>query len=145
MATAIIIVAALVTATVLIHYEALLRLSDGIARMAGPKRGKMLLILFGVMTIHLIEISLYGVGYWFGDAVADVGNFAGRAVSFVDYIYFSAETYTTLGLGDIYPVGDLRLIASIESLNGLILLGWSASFTYLEMEKYWRTTGHKRN
>lgn len=140
MTIAIIIVAVLVTATVLIHYEALSRLAIIASAASVPKRAKMLIGVFGVIAIHLIEITLYGVGYWFGDIAVDIGNFAGRAVKFVDYIYFSAETYTTLGLGDIYPVGDLRLIASIEPLNGLILLGWSASFTYLEMEKYWRTT-----
>jgi len=28
----------------------------------------------------------------------------------------------------------MRLIAGAESLNGLVLIGWSASFTYLTME-----------
>lgn len=50
---------------------------------------------------------------------------------------FSAETYTTIGLGDIYPLGPLRLITGIEALNGLLLIGWSASFTYLAMQKFW--------
>lgn len=143
MAIAILIVAVLLTMTVLIHYEGLRNLSRGVTRVPGGKREKMLLILFGVIIIHLIEIALYGVGYWFGDIAVDIGNFAGRAVSFVDYIYFSAETYTTLGMGDIYPIGALRLIASIESLNGLILLGWSASYTYIEMEKYWESGRRK--
>jgi len=50
---------------------------------------------------------------------------------------FSAETYTTIGLGDTYPLGPLRLITGIEALNGLLLIGWSASFTYLAMQKFW--------
>jgi len=29
-----------------------------------------------------------------------------------------------------------------ESLNGLVLIGWSASFTYLTMEEFW---GPKRS
>jgi hypothetical protein len=32
----------------------------------------------------------------------------------------------------------MRLIASVESLNGLVLIGWSASFTYLSMERFWQ-------
>jgi hypothetical protein len=35
----------------------------------------------------------------------------------------------------------MRLIAGVESLDGLVLIGWSASFTYLAMEEYW---GSKR-
>jgi hypothetical protein len=31
----------------------------------------------------------------------------------------------------------LRIIAGVESLNGLVLIGWSASFTYLSMEQFW--------
>ena len=50
----------------------------------------------------------------------------------------------TLGFGDIYPVGDLRLIASVEALNGLLMLGWSASFIYLAMEKFW-DRGRRKN
>lgn len=40
-------------------------------------------------------------------------------------LYFSAETFTTLGYGDVVPHGDLRLLAGIEALNGLLLIGWT--------------------
>lgn len=41
-----------------------------------------------------------------------------------DYIYFSAVTITTLGYGDIYPNDDwVKLIANIESIIGLLLIG----------------------
>ncbi len=55
----------------------------------------------------------------------------------LDFFYFSITTYTTLGVGDLHPRGPLRLIAGVESLNGLVLIGWSASFTYLEMARFW--------
>lgn len=29
-------------------------------------------------------------------------------------------------------------VAGTEALTGFVLIGWSASFTYLEMEKFWR-------
>jgi hypothetical protein len=142
MVISIVMVVALITITVLFHYEGLhnvSRLAESIGK--GP-RAKLLLVIFGVLALHLIEIALYGIGYWFGDIVVDIGDFAGRAVTFRDYLYFSSETYTTLGLGDIYPIGDLRLVASIEALNGLMLLGWSASFTYISMERYWEKRRH---
>ena len=138
----ILIVTVLLILTVLLHYEGLHSISQVTPKIVSGRREKLLLIIFGVIILHLMEIALYGVGYWFGDIVVNIGDFAGRTVTFRDYVYFSAETYTTLGLGDIYPIGDLRLIASIESLNGLLLLGWSASFTYLQMEKYWDKGKH---
>jgi hypothetical protein len=39
----------------------------------------------------------------------------------------------------VHPSGTVRLIAGLEALNGLVLIGWSASFTYLTMEKVWDT------
>ena len=52
-------------------------------------------------------------------------------------MYFSAETYTSLGFGDLTPNGPVRLLAGVEALNGLLLIGWSASFTYISMERFW--------
>ena len=57
--------------------------------------------------------------------------------SFQDCLYFSVVTYTSLGFGDQIPVSHARLIAGVEALNGLLLIGWTASFTYLAMERYW--------
>ena len=34
-------------------------------------------------------------------------------------------------------VGELRLLAGVEALNGLLLIGWSASYTYIAMERFW--------
>lgn len=101
----------------------------------------MLVVIFSVICIHLLEILYFGVGYWVGHDILQIGTFEGIRGQFIiqpkDYLYFSAETYTSLGIGDAYPVGDLRLIASIESLVGLLLIGWSTSFTYIAMTKYW--------
>ena len=47
-------------------------------------------------------------------------------------------TYTTVGFGDLAPVGAVRFLSGTEALTGFVLITWSASFTYLEMERYWR-------
>lgn len=62
--------------------------------------------------------------------------------SFTSALYFSATTYSSLGFGDIVPLGGMRLLAGIQVLNGLVLIGWSVSFTYLAMEKFWNL--HRR-
>jgi hypothetical protein len=46
-------------------------------------------------------------------------------------------------LGDIAPLGPVRLLAGVEALNGLLMIAWSASFTYLSMENFWAP--HARN
>ena len=46
-------------------------------------------------------------------------------------------SYTTVGFGDVTPVGPIRFMAATEALTGLVLITWSASFTYLEMERFW--------
>lgn len=48
----------------------------------------------------------------------------------IDYYYYAAETYTSLGYGDIYPVGEIRLMASVTPIVGILLLGWSSTFLY---------------
>merc|ERR1712138_98132 len=63
-----------------------------------------------------------------------IGNFSG---SLLDCVYFSFTTFTTLGYGDIVPLGQLRYLTGIEGLTGFLLLTWSASFLFLEMQRYW--------
>ena len=55
----------------------------------------------------------------------------------MDYFYYSAVMYTSLGLGDVFPTGHLRFMSGIEALNGLMMIGWSTSFTFLAMRNYW--------
>jgi hypothetical protein len=37
----------------------------------------------------------------------------------------------------VYPLANVRLISGVEALVGLQMIGWSASFTDLAMEKFW--------
>jgi hypothetical protein len=93
---------------------------------------------------HTLAVWTYAFTYWL---IADqLGGFAGLPVNdFTDCLYFSAVTYTSLGFGDHVPLSHLRLIAGVEALNGLLLIGWSASFTYLAMERYWPLHAERRS
>jgi len=139
MLIASILVALLVILSTLTHYEVLRLLSASLPRLRILPRARLLVVLFGTFVGHLLEISYYALAYYFLKDHFDLGNFGGNfADTFSSYLYFSAETYTTIGLGDIYPLGPLRLITGIEALNGLLLIGWSASFTYIAMQKFWK-------
>jgi hypothetical protein len=132
------IAALLVILSTFTHYEVLRLLSVYVPRIRIRPRARLLAVLMGTFFGHLLEISFYALAYYFLKDRFGLGNFGGDFVdNFASYLYFSAETYTTIGLGDIYPLGPLRLITGIEALNGLLLIGWSASFTYLVMQKFW--------
>lgn len=90
------------------------------------------------MLLHMIQIWIFGLAYWALLKWPAFGSLGEGYRHFFDAIYFSAVTFTTVGYGDMSPSGAIRLLAGTESLTGFVLIAWSASFTYLEMEKYWR-------
>lgn len=77
--------------------------------------------------LHWIEIIIFGVLFWVLSHDTSLGTIEGAA-TFHDYLYFSAASYTSLGLGDLYPTGHLRILTGTEALTGLIMISWSAVF-----------------
>ena len=128
----------LITLAVTIHYEMLRLLSVIIPRLRIKHRLRVIVGVFGTICAHVIEIWMFGLAFYlmtqYGDFGSLEGNFNG---SLVDSVYFSFTNYTTVGYGDIEPFGSLRFLAGVESLTGLSLITWSASFMFLEMTKFW--------
>ena len=128
----------LVIATTVLHYEMLGMLNARLPRLPVPHRLKLLVVIFSAFVAHALEIAFYGLVLFGMVHWLDVGKLVGAAgISLASCLYFSAETYTSLGFGDVTPVGPIRLLAGVEALNGLLLIGWSASFTYISMERFW--------
>ncbi len=129
----------LVGASVMVHYEALRWMNDHLNRASlFATRAKVLVALVGAMASHLVQIAIFALAFWLLRDKFGMGGFGGTFQdSLSSFMYFSSETYTTLGFGDIYPTGSLRMICGIESLVGLLMVSWTASFTYLEMRRYW--------
>ncbi len=50
-------------------------------------------------------------------------------------LYFSTQTFTTVGYGDIHLTTDWRLLSAFQSANGFILFGWSTAFIFEIMSK----------
>ncbi|GAB2915586.1 potassium channel family protein [Rheinheimera gaetbuli] len=131
----------LVVATaVLVHYEFLFRLSAVIPKIQIKHRYKIVFGVFGALVAHAVEIWLFAVAYYLMHKAEGwgelTGNFNG---SLMDCVYFSFTVFSTVGFGDIVPMGDLRYLTGIESLTGLVLITWSASFLFFEMQRYWIT------
>jgi len=133
------VTATAVALCVLLHYEGLILTSRYLAGNSGHRRRKVLVAIFSVIFLHMLEIWLFGTTFWLLQNWPSLGHIAGGGVNHIfDAVYFSAVTFTTVGYGDVAPVGSLRFLAGTEALTGFVLIAWSASFTYLEMEKFWR-------
>lgn len=127
---------------VLIHYEGVHGLARRYSRRKIERsrdRRAILKIIFSLLALHIIEIWCFGLTYWGLSFVPSTGYVHGEhgTDTLFDAIYLSATTYSTVGFGDLAPVGAIRLISGLESLVGLLLITWSASFTYLEMSRLW--------
>lgn len=128
----------LLVATTIVHYEVLRLLSIGLPALRMPARPKLIIVILGTSMAHAVEIVLYGLVFYLLAGWLGVGTLGDPAhLSFPRCLYFSAETYSSLGYGDIVPTGSLRLLAGVEALNGLLLIGWTASYLYISMERLW--------
>ncbi|HEX4709549.1 ion channel [Phenylobacterium sp.] len=143
--TAFALAVGLTLAALGMHYEALRVLSVVPQAARISARLKTLVVIIGAIAAHIAEAAAFAVGYWVGEAPLHLGRFAGGGqleasgqLGPLQLFYFSLEAFTTQGVGDVYPVGPLRLVASLEPLAGLILIGWSTSFTFVVMRRYWR-------
>lgn len=73
-------------------------------------------------------LGFAGVFYLFANSSEEAMLYAGKPTkSFLDALYLSTITATTLGYGDITPTGWARLFACFEVIGGLVLGGLAVS------------------
>lgn len=119
-----------------VHYEILWIASQLAPKLPGPRR---LRVAFGILMsviAHLMEILLFALG-WAVLIQAGSAELSIADPTFSDLVYFSGSLYTSLGFGDIVPLGDARIPAVVEAVIGLVLIAWTASFSYFEMSENW--------
>lgn len=138
MVITVIVAAVVVLITFSFHYAVLRWLSGGMARIAIHPSQRVLSIAIIVFLAHVSEILLYAATYAISVESLGLGTFGGLVVEQpLDFLYFSSVTYTSLGLGDVFPTGHIRFLSGVEALNGLLLIAWSGSFIYLAMGRLW--------
>ena len=134
---ALAISATVVTACVILHYETLRFLSRAVG-IHVHKRIGVLVVMLSLLMAHVLEIMIFAVGYMLMQHGVGLGHITGMDEgSFFDFIYFSSVVFTTVGFGDLLPVGAIRILSAAEGLAGLALITWSASFTFLAMQRLW--------
>lgn len=135
----VLVTVAIVIACVVLHYEALSWLTGWMKRISLPPRQHILVLIFAILGLHVMEVWIFGVGYYFLITGEGHGSLiSNHPIAFLDCIYYSAVCFTTLGLGDVIPTGAVRFVTGTEALTGFVLVTWSASFTFFEMERFWR-------
>jgi hypothetical protein len=141
MIAAMIATTVLVLVCILVHYETLRVTSDYLLPALNmPARPKVVVFMAMAFLAHTVEVWIFGVAYYVLGNRMGLGSVAGiESDDFPQLLYFSTETYTSLGFGDVYPLGGFQLIAGVEALIGLLMIGWSASFTFIEMRQLWET------
>lgn len=94
---------------------------------------------FAFLTFYSLNVVVFAAIYRITDRISDSPhffmNYEPAHISFVDAIYFSLITVSTVGYGDITPASDaVRAIASIQIIIGVLLL----LFGFYEIMRYSR-------
>ena len=128
--------------TTFLFYEVLSLVTKAITYRYLSARMLLLILISGIMIAHILSIAVYGVAYWCLVNYLNYLPLKGLDSGGISaYLYYSATTYSSLGVGDIYSQGGLRLITGVETINGLTLIAWSATFTYFAVQKMWDAHG----
>ena len=120
-----------------VHHEMLWLARSWAPRLPGPRRLRVIASIVMSIIAHLIEILIFAVG-WAILIHAGLAELSIAEPDFEDLIYYSGTVYTSLGFGDLVPLGAARHLSVVEAVLGLVLIAWTASFSYFEMHEYWK-------
>jgi voltage-gated potassium channel len=98
---------------------------------------RLLLPAFAFFTFYSLVVIVFGCIYRILDRFTDAPQFtvggAPQEISFADALYFSIITVSTVGYGDVVPLGEtIRVIVAVQILVGVVLLlfGFSEIVAY---------------
>jgi hypothetical protein len=133
---------AVVSIIIGVHYEVLRNCISFLGTLSHRRRRRVVFLILIILATHVLEIWIFGLAYFGLLRFESFGGIDGMSalVAVVDYVYYSAMVYTTVGFGDLVPHGPIRFMSGMEALTGLVMITWSASFTFLEMQRDWRVS-----
>jgi hypothetical protein len=135
----------IISVVVMIHYEVLMMLSKILPHLKIKHRFRVAVGLIGALIAHMTEIWIFAFAFYFLIKQKSFGKIIGADnASLLDCVYFSIVNYTSLGYGDLVPEGLLRYTAGLEALTGLVLIAMTASFMFVQIQKFWSNSEIKR-
>jgi voltage-gated potassium channel len=101
--------------------------------------------MMAFVTFYALIVVVFGCLYRIADLTTPIPQFALHAsparISFVDALYYSVATITTLGFGDIAPTSLLvRALTGVEVVSGVLML----LFGFSEIMRSADTDAHPR-
>jgi hypothetical protein len=109
----------------LTRYEVFEERKLAIKPMSFAAVGLTMSVVIGLFALHALEIWLYAALYLR----------LGALDTLREAVYFSTQTYAAIGFGDEALDPDWHILAAIEGINGVILLGWSTAFFVTGMRR----------
>jgi voltage-gated potassium channel Kch len=123
----------LILVTTAIHGIAtsgLMRLTDRFGerfragRLAAFRTVFVPLLVLAMLLVSLLEACLWGWYYWA----------TGQIAAFMDSVYFSLVTMTTVGYGDITLAGGGRTSSGMQAALGIVLFGWTTAVIFMAVQ-----------
>ena len=122
------------------HQVSTFLIDTGLIFEAFFERAAMLSVpTFAFLTFYSLNVIVFAAIYRITDRISDkthfLVNYEPANISFVDAIYFSLITVSTVGYGDVTPASDIiRVVASFQIVIGVLLL----LFGFYEIMRYSR-------
>lgn len=124
--TLLVIVCVCVHGAGLFSLSALLRTETALERINRITPLSLRGALF-TLSIVLAIIVLHGLQIWiFVTVYLGIGAIG----TLESALYFSTISYSTVGYNDFHITPEWRLLGALESILGMILLGWSTAFFF---------------
>ena len=79
-----------------------------------------------LMLIHLLEISVWGLFYFWWGCLPDAES----------AFYFSGVTYTTVGYGELVLTKPWRMLAPLEAMTGILMCGLSTGLFFAAVSRW---------
>jgi hypothetical protein len=92
--------------------------------------GTMAYLVVFLLIVHLAEAALWAGALLWWETLPD----------FFTALYFSLTSYSTVGYGDVLLPKSARLLGPIESVLGVLMLGWSTAVIVAVVQKIFRET-----
>lgn len=97
--------------------------------------GGFIAMLIAATLGQILAAAIFAVAFWISSEAGLGGFEMSNQSNWMEIYYFSLVNLTTLGLGDIIPLGHLKFLAAIEAMTGFLLISCSASHIFVMMQK----------
>lgn len=93
-------------------------------KLLGYKSIFVPLLVLVMLLVSLFEACIWAWYYWV----------TGQLASFLESVYFSLITMTTVGYGDVTLSGNGRVTSGMQAALGIVLFGWTTAIIVMAVQ-----------